>query len=254
MNYSTIKYEKRNGIGYVVLNRPEAANALNLQMAMELKEVCSLLNQDEELRVAIVTGAGDKDFCSGEDLGEFGGRPSKEFIRNCDVAEVILKTRLPTIAAINGNALGIGLALTLGCDFRVVSEGALLGVPETGYLLPTGITQFLPRVVGRGKAMEMVLLAELVDAQEAYRTGLVHKVVPYQEVTVEAERIAGRIASRAPIALKCAKEAVHKGLDLTLEQGLRLECDLYMILQTTADRTEGIKAFLEKRTPQFRGR
>jgi enoyl-CoA hydratase len=159
------------------------------------------------------------------------------------------------IAAINGDAWGEGLELALSCDIRIASEGARFCLPHTGYgLIPGGGgTQRLPRLVGKGKALEMTLTAEPIDAQEAFRTGLVNKVVPHDELLQEVEELAGRIIARAPIALRYAKEAVNKGLDLTLEQGLRLEADLYFLIQTTDDRMEGIRAFLEKRSPQFKG-
>ena len=252
MKYNTIVYEKKNRVSYITLNRPEVANAINSEMMAELREVCDKINQDEDSRVVIITGTGEKAFCCGVDLGE---EEIKELLLHHNPAEAIRGIQCPVIAAINGDALGMGLALALGCDLRFASESSLFGVPDVaqGYLLASGITQWLPRIVGRGKALEIILTAEPINAQEAYRIGLVHKVVQPQEVFPQAEELATKIASRAPIALRYAKEAVHKGLDLTLEQGLRLECDLYMILQTTHDRTEGIRAFLEKRPPKFKG-
>jgi len=214
-------------------------------MAAEISEVCCDVNQDESLRAVIITGDGEA-FCSGEE---------QDSALDTIVADEVARIEWPVIAAINGDALGTGLALALACDIRIVSEKALLGVPDTsqGYLSMSGITQWLPRIIGKGKAMEILLLGESIDAREAYRIGLVHKVLPPQEVRLEAEKLAGEMVPKAPLALKYAKEAVHKGLDLTLEQGMRLECDLYMILQTTADRTEGITSFQEKRNPQFKG-
>jgi len=151
--------------------------------------------------------------------------------------------------------VGQGLELALACDIRIAAEGAKFCLPHTSYgLIPSGGgTQRLPRLVGKGKALEMVLTAEPVDAEEAFRIGLVNKVVPSEKVLSEAEEVAKGITTKGPIALRYAKEAVNKGLDLTLEQGLRLEADLYFLIQTTADRMEGIRAFLEKRPPQFRG-
>ena len=264
MSYEAIVYDKKDQVGYITLNRPEVANAINTQMAVEIGEVCQRINQEEDTRVVVISGAGDAAFCSGEDLAQFSdairsGSPSltelKEFTLRYNVAAMVAGVECPVIAAINGDALGGGLALALSCDLRIASERALFGVPDIarGYLLANGITQFLPRVVGRGKALELILAAEPIDAREARRIGLVHRVARHQEVLLEAEKLAKEIASGAPLALRYAKEAVNKGLDLTLEQGLRLECDLYMILQTTQDRVKGIKAFREKRQPSFRG-
>lgn len=159
------------------------------------------------------------------------------------------------IAAIGGDALGEGLELALACDIRIASEKASFCLPHTGYgLIPSGGgTQRLPRLVGKGKALEMILTADPIDAREAFRIGLVNKVVPSEKLLSEAEELAKRIITKGPIALRYAKEAINKGLDLTLEQGLRLEADLYFLIQTTADRMEGIRAFMEKRPPQFKG-
>ena len=264
MSYKAITYEKKGQIDYIILNRPEVANAINTQMALELEEVCLRIKKDDDTRVVVISGAGDRAFCSGEDLGQFSSAvlsetPSvielKEFILRHNVAKMIAEIECPVIAAINGDALGAGLALALSCDLRIASDRSLFGVADVtrGYLSASGITQWLPRIVGRGKAMELILTAELIDAQEAYRVGLIHRLVSYEQVLDEAEKIAKEIAFRAPIALRYAKEAVNKGLDLTLEQGLRLECDLYMILHTTRDRIEGIEAFREKRQPLFKG-
>lgn len=264
MSYQAITYQKREHIGYITLNRPEAANAINIQMAMELEEVCGQINQEEDIRVVVISSTGNETFCSGEDLYQItvavpGELPSlaelKEFTLRYNVAAMIAGIECPVIAAINGNASGTGLALALSCDLRIASDKSLFSVPEVarGNLLANGLTQWLPRIVGRGKAMELILTAEPIDAAEAYRIGLVQRVVPHQEVFTEAEKLAGEIAARAPIALRYTKEVINKGLDLTLEQGLRLECDLYMVLQTTRDRTEGILAFRKKRKPVFKG-
>ena len=264
MGYKTIVYDKRDHIGYVTLNRPEADNAIDRQMAADLETVCHRINQESDIRVVIVSGAGEKAFCSGEDLSQFSGQvladsPSldtlREFTLRYNVAAMVATIECPVVAAINGDAFGAGLALALSCDLRIASDEAFLGVPDLsrGCLLANGVTQWLPRVVGRAKAMELILTAEPIDATQAQRIGLVHRVVSRAEVVPEAEKTAGEIVAKAPLAVRYAKEAVNKGLDLTLEQGLRLECDLYMVLHTTHDRTEGIKAFREKRQPFFTG-
>ncbi|MFQ5987636.1 MAG: enoyl-CoA hydratase/isomerase family protein, partial [Dehalococcoidia bacterium] len=204
------------------------------------------IDQDDEVGVVILMAAGDN-FSSGCDPQE------REAAGEASAA--IASVERVVIAAINGDALGEGLELALSCDIRVATEGARFCLPHTSYgLIPGGGgTQRLPRLVGKGKALEMILTAEPIDAQEAFRTGLVNKVVPSQQLLSEAEEMAERIIPRGAIALRYAKEAVNKGLDLTLEQGLRLEADLYFLIQTTADRMEGIRAFLEKRSPQFKG-
>ncbi|MBM4463101.1 MAG: hypothetical protein FJ012_07145 [Chloroflexi bacterium] len=264
MSYKAIVYEKRDGIAHVTLNRPEAGNAIDIQMAVEIEEVCQRINQDKDSAAVILSGAGERAFCSGEDVKQFssasfGESPSlatlKEFGWRYNLAIMVAAIECPVVAAINGDALGAGLALALSCDLRIASDQARFGVPDLrrGYFLASGITQWLPRIVGRGKAMELILTAEIITAREAQRIGLIHQIVPQQEVLSEAEKVAKEMSRKAPLALRYAKEAVSKGLDLTLEQGLRLECDLYMILQTTSDRTEGIKAFREKRQPMFKG-
>ncbi len=257
MNYDTIKYEKSGAIGRITLNRPEKGNTINSIMEGELIDACRHLNQQDDLRVVIITGAGDRDFCCGEELeglpNTIDGEEYPAWYPSLTAA--VLGVEVPLIAAMNGNTLGIGLALALGCDIRILSQDAMVGVPDVaqGFRYASGITQLLPRIVGRGKALELILTATSIDASEAYHIGLVHKVAPHHEVLPEAEKLAQGIVSSAPIALKYAKESICKGLDLTLEQGLRLECDLYMILHTTADRTEGVRAFQQKRSPEFRG-
>ena len=163
---------------------------------------------------------------------------------------------IPSIAAINGDAIGIGLELALACDLRICTETAHFAMNHIMYggIPWDGGTQRLSRIVGRGKAMEMILTGEVIDAQEAHSIGLVHRVIPDDEILTVVMDTAREIASKGPIAVRYAKEAIRKGMDLTLEQGLRLEADLYFLLHTTSDRTEGIKAFQEKRSPRFEGR
>jgi len=264
MTYKAISYRQRGPIGLITLNRPEAGNAIDTRMAVELEEVCQRVNQNKDTTAVVITGIGEKSFCSGEDIeglsgALFGDKPSPErlndFTLRYNAAAMVAGIECPVVAAINGSAMGAGLALALACDLRISSAQAFFGVPDLrrGYFMASGITQFLPRIVGKGKAMELILTAEPIDAAEAHRIGLVHRVVSQEEVLSEAEKMAQEVASSAPIALRYVKEAVNKGLDLTLEQGLRLECDLYMILHTTHDRTEGVTAFREKRQPAFRG-
>ena len=257
MPYKTIIYSEKEHIVWLSLNRPEVGNAINLKLANELVDACRAINQDEEVRAVIISGAGDV-FCSGRDLTEIRSNTADN-LKKTNAASLssaaVAGLNCPAIAAVNGDALGAGLELALSCDIRICSENAYFGFPETSYgLIPGGGgTQRLPRIVGKGKAAEMVITADLIDASEAYRIGLVTKVVPMQKLSAEAVDIARKLISRAPIAVRYAKEAVNKGMDMTLTQGLRLEADLSFLLQTTKDRAEGIKAFLEKRKPTFRG-
>jgi enoyl-CoA hydratase len=246
MPRSTVVYTKKDHIGYITLNRPQAGNSINLKLAQELEDICLKVNQDDDIYVVIITGAGDKTFCSG--VEKSGTR--------CSVAAAIASIEKPVIAAINGDALGQGLELALSCDIRLSSDKAKFGFPEvTKGLIPSdGGTQRLPRIVGRSKALELILSAETITAEEALRIGLVSKVVKGEELARETKALAKVVAAKAPIALRFIKEAVNKGLDLTLEQGLRLEADLYFLIHTTADRAEGINAFLKKRPPQFKGK
>jgi enoyl-CoA hydratase len=248
MPYSTVIYTKKDHIASITLNRPEAGNSLNLKLAQELPDICRQINQDEAIYVVILTGAGDKAFCKGSEVEKSGTIGS--------VATAIAGIEKPVIAAINGDALGQGLEIILSCDIRLASDKAKFGFSQIaqGLIPADGGTQRLPRIVGRGKALELILTAETITAQEALEIGLVSRVVPHKELLAEAEALARTIAAKGPIALRFTKEAVNKGLDLTLEQGLRLEADLYFLLHTTKDRTEGIKAFLEKRTPKFKGK
>lgn len=247
MPHTTLVYTRNNHIARLTINRPEANNTINQQLSQELAEVCPQINQDDDIYVVIITGSG-KVFCGGSepDLGECRYSP----------AGAIAGIDRPVIAAINGDALGEGLELALACDIRITSQKARFGLSQVadGLIPMDGGTQRLPRIVGKSKALEMLLTAETIDAEEAFQIGLVNTVIPEEELASEVEALAKTIAAKGPVALRYIKEAVNKGLDITLEQGLRLEADLYFLLQTTADRTKGIKAFLEKKPPRFTGR
>ena len=250
MSQMTLTYHKRGQTGIITLNRPEVNNAINTELALAMADVCSKINRDQDIRVVTITGAGEA-FSVGTDRSS-----PPEKIELLSVATEVSKLNCPVIAAINGDALGQGLELALACDLRIAAETANLGLPDiaSGIIPSDGGTQRLPRLVGRARAMEMILLGELLDAREAYRIGLVNKVVQPEELLPVVNDMAQRMAANAPVALRYAKEAINKGLELTMEQGLRLETDLYTLLHTTEDRTEGITSFLKKRRPKFKGK
>ena len=260
MSYSTIIYSKKEHVASITLNRPDIDNVIDRQLAQELADVCLQISQDDEIYVVTLTGAGDGAFCVGSELEKSiqeGNTlvKSGEVGREVSVAASIAGIDRPVIAAINGDALGQGLELALSCDIRLAAQKACFGFPQVALgLMPIdGGTQRLPRIVGKGKALELIFTAETIDAGEALEIGLVSKVVTTESLNSEVETLVKNIVGKGPIALRYIKEAVNKGLDLTLDQGLRLEADLYFLLHTTTDRTEGIRAFLEKRPPKFRG-
>lgn len=247
MSYTAVIYAKKDHVALVTLNRPEANNAISQQLAQELEDICCQINQDDDVYVVVITGTGHEAFCGGSEMvpGE----------RRYSPAAAVAGIDRPVIAAINGDALGQGLELALSCDIRFAVKGARFGLPQVaqGLMPMDGGTQRLPAIIGKAKAMELLLTAETIGAEEAFEIGLVNKLVSREEFVPEVEGLAENLASKGPVALRYVKEAVNKGLDLTLEQGLRLESDLYFLIQTTADRTEGIKSFMEKRPPRFTG-
>lgn len=249
MRYQVLNYKKIAHVMMINIFDTGSDQVKLAQLADELTDLCNEIIWDEEIRVVALTGAGEKSFSIGID--SIGAAP-----RIRSLAEPIWKLDQPVIAVINGDGIGQGLELALACDIRVVTETSHFGLPhiETGFIPWDGGTQRLSRLVGRGKALEMILTGEMIDAQEALRIGLVNRVVPVGELMEVAMKMAHEIASKGPIALRYAKEVVYKGMEMTLEQGLRLEADLYLLIHTTKDRTEGIQAFGEKRTPKFEGR
>jgi len=250
-----VLYRKEGHVGYITLNRPEDENRLDLAMSQELAEICSRINADGEIYLAVLIGSGEI-FCSGGNWQENSLNDSAERYPQCSPAEAVAGINCPTLAVINGDAIGEGLELAMACDIRISSEKAHLGLPQIlqGRIPMDGGTQRLSRLVGKGKALELVLIGETIDAVTACEIGLVNKVVSPGNLASEVEALVKSISGEAPLALLYAKEAVNKGLDLTLEQGLRLEADLYFLLHTTADRTEGIQSFLAKRPPQYQGK
>lgn len=227
--FKTLIYEKKDSIAYVTLNRPEALNVYNIQMRDDLYEALSAIQDDSEVRVAIFKGAGEKAFCAGADLSEFLTAPSPIIARQVrferDVWGLFLNIPQPLIAAVHGFVLGSGIEIALCCDIRIASEDARFGLPEVGLgIIPAaGGTQTLPRAIGRGRALEMLLTNRWLSAEEAFKCRLVNRVVPKEKLLETAEEIARRIASYDPMAVRSAKQAVVKGLDLPLPQGLDLE-------------------------------
>ena len=255
MHEDMVIYKKMASLAIIALGREGLKNAINAKIIEEIEDSRSEISINRDIRLIIVTGT--ETFCARtdrDDLALFENRA--ELTRCLSIAYIIERFEKPIIAAINGDALGQGLELALACDIRIATDTAHFGFPhiKEGLIPWDGGTQRLSRVIGHAKAMEMILTGELIDAQEAYRIGLVTKVVSSQELMPVAMEMAREIASKGPIALRYAKEAVCKGMDLTLDQGLRLEADLYFLLHTTKDRTEGIRAFQEKRPPRFEGR
>ena len=227
--FETLLYEKVDSTAYVTLNRPQALNVYNIRMRDDLYEVLSAIRNDDEVRVAIFKGAGDKAFCAGADLSEFLTAPSPVVARQVrfdrDVWGLFLSIPQPLIAAVHGYVLGSGIEIALCCDIRIASEDARFGLPEVGLgIIPAaGGTQTLPRTVGRGKALEMLLTSRWIDAKEAYQIQLVNRVVPREKLLESAKEMAEKIASHDPVAIRSAKQAVVRGLDLPLAEGLRLE-------------------------------
>ncbi len=258
--FETIIYEKKDGLAYVTLNRPEVLNRYNIQMRDEFYQVLTAIRDDPEVMVIILKGAGERAFCVGADLTEFGTAPSPTIARQVrwerDVWGVFLSLKQPLIAAVHGFVLGSGVEIACCCDIRIASEDAIFGLPEVALaMIPAaGGTQTLPRVIGRGKALEILLTSNRIDAHEAHRIGLVNKVVPREELYPTAEEMARKLMSCAPIAVKYAKEAINRGLDLGLEEGLTLEAKLANLVAKTEDAAEGIKAWVEKRPPIFKNR
>ena len=231
-NFEVIIYEKQNDVGYVTLNRPQALNAYNLQMRDELYQVLGAIKGDPEVKVVIFRGAGERAFCAGADLTEFLTAPSPVVARQVrwerDIWGLFLSITKPLIAALHGYVLGSGIEIALCCDIRLASEDTQFGLPEVGLgIIPAaGGSQTLPRIIGRTKALEILLTGQWLKAEEALRLKLVNRVVPRKELLSVAERMANKVKAYNPTAVSYAKQAITRGLDLSLEQGLELEAEL----------------------------
>jgi enoyl-CoA hydratase len=260
MAYETLLYEKHFSLARVTINRPEKLNALNRQVMDELDACLHAIQNDDEVRVVILTGAGEKAFAAGADLNELsalGPVEGRDYARRGQgILDFLENLGKPVIAAINGYALGGGCELALACTLRIAAEEARFGQPEVklGILPGYAGTQRLARLVGKSRALEMILTGDPITAQEAYRIGLVNQVVTAEELITAAEALARKIAANAPLAVKFALEAVHRGLEMTQAQGQFLEAALFGLCCTTADMKEGTRAFLEKRPAKFVGK
>jgi enoyl-CoA hydratase len=264
MEYQTIIYEVRNQIAFITLNRPESMNAINRQMTGEIVKACQQAEDDSAVRVAIFTGAGERAFSAGMDLKERAETAFSPIERRNQKLTQTVHTQSraigvmtkPTIAAIRGYCVGGGLEMALACDLRVAAEDAKLGLTEVrrGLIPGAGGTQRLTRAVGTAKALEICLTGDTVSGSEGYRLGLVNAAVPASEVLKAAEELANKILKGAPMSVAFIKEAVNKGIELPLEEGLRLEADLSALIGTTEDSKEGPRAFAEKRAPVWKGR
>jgi enoyl-CoA hydratase len=253
-------YEKKDGIAYVTLNRPKVLNALNKATWGDLRAAFEDARDDATVRGVILTGAGDKAFIAGADISELataGAVQAEESSRyGQEVLNLVENLGKPVIAAVNGFALGGGCETAMACTIRVAAEHAKFGQPEValGLIPGGGGTQRLPRLVGKGRALQLILSGEIISAQEAYRIGLVNEVVPATELITRAEAILKRIFSNAPLAVKFSLEAVNKGMETSQSEGLSLEASFFGLCAGTEDKREGTQAFLQKRRPQFQGR
>jgi enoyl-CoA hydratase len=260
LTLANVQYEKKGPIAYVTVNRPKVLNALNTPTWTDLKAAFEEAKADASVRGVILTGAGDKAFIAGADISElahvdaYDAEESSRFGQK--VLDHIENLGKPVIAAVNGFALGGGCETAMACTMRIAAEHARFGQPEVklGLLPGGGGTQRLPRLVGKGRALQLILTGETISAQEAYRIGLVNEVVPAANLIDRAETILKQIAANAPIAVKFSLEAANRGLDSSQSEGLVLEASYFGICAATEDKKEGTSAFLDKRAPQFRGR
>jgi enoyl-CoA hydratase len=259
MEWKNLIFEERKEIGIITINRPDKLNVLNKMLLAELKDAIERVRLDEKVRVLIITGSGEKAFAAGADINEIanlGLTNAFAFSRNAqEVANGIENLGKPVIAGINGLALGGGFELALACTFRILSENAKMGLPEVGLGAVPGIggTQRLPRIIGKGRALWYLLTGELIDAQTALLIGLANRVVPMGKLMETCLEVAKTLLNKGPLAMSLVMQAVNHGLEMGQEAGLVLESALMTIASASEDKNEGIKAFLEKRKPNFKG-
>jgi enoyl-CoA hydratase len=256
---NAVLLEKHDRIATVTVNRPDKLNALNAEVRVGIAMALEQLRQDDEVRVAIMTGAGDKAFIAGADIGEFEGLSGVEgyhYIQTGDVYSAVERFPKPLIAMINGFCLGGGCEVALACDIRIAGEGAKFGQPEInlGLIPGGGGTQRLPRLIGQGRAMRLIYTGDIIDAAAAEKIGLVDEVVPQAELKDRVMALAGVIAQKSPAALQATKETIRAAWQMPLDDGLRFEKAWFGLLFSTEDMTEGVGAFLEKRKPEFKGK
>jgi enoyl-CoA hydratase len=260
LKLENVLYEKKGPIAYVTINRPKVLNALNAKTISELRSAFEDARDDSEVCGVVFTGTGDKSFAAGADISEMAGDTpltAEQKTRSGQaLTELIENLGKPVIAAVNGFALGGGCELSMASTIRIAAETAKFGQPEVkiGIMPGYGGTQRLPRLVGKGRALQLILSGEIIDAQEAHRIGLVNEVVPGASLLARAEAILNQFISNAPVGVKYSIEAVNKGLDTSLSEGLLLEASLFAICAGTEDKKEGTSAFLAKRAPKFQGR
>lgn len=258
--YQNLLYELDGGIGIITINRPKALNALNGATLHELDDLLDAIAQDSAVKVVIITGGGEKAFVAGADITEMQPMSAIEG-RNWGklgqaVFDKLENLPQPVIAAVNGFALGGGCELAMACDIRIASERAKFGQPEVTLGITPGFagTQRLPRLIGIGRAKELLFTGDMIDAAEAYRIGLVNKVVPPEELMAAAKMMAQKIMSRAPVAVRLCKAAVNNGLDMDLQSAMAYEAEVFGLCFATADQKEGMAAFVEKRKANFSGK
>lgn len=260
LHLQNVLYEKKGPIAYVTINRPRVMNALNHATMAELKEAFEDARDDSVIRGAILTGAGDKAFAAGADISEVANQTALEAEENTRfgqaVTDLIENLGKPVVAAVNGFALGGGCELTMACTLRIAAESAKFGQPEVklGIMPGFGGSQRLPRLVGKGRALQIILSGKPINAQEAYRIGLVNEIVPNANLIAQAEAILNDIIATAPLGVKFSLEAVNRGMETSLAEGLVIEASLFALCAGSEDKKEGTAAFLAKRAPQFHGR
>jgi enoyl-CoA hydratase len=258
--FANILYERKGAIAYVTLNRPKVMNALSHATWEDLEAAFSDARDDDAVRGVILTGAGDKAFIAGADINELAHvtaiQAEQSSVYGQRVLTLVENLGKPVIAAVNGFALGGGCETAMACTIRIASENAKFGQPEVklGVIPGGGGTQRMPRLVGKGRALQLILTGDIISAQEAYRIGLVNEVVPAADLIPRAEAILKQVLSNAPLAVKYSLEAVNKGVETTQTEGLSLEASLFGLCAGTEDKTEGTQAFLQKRPAQFHAR